>query len=179
MTYTRQNSNKNFIEQIIRVNHAGEFGAKRIYEGQIQYLKNDKDLETVKHMYYQELEHLDFFDKELINRDIRPTLLMPLWSKLGFALGAITANMGSKSAMACTVAVEEVIEEHYQQQIERLKKNPKEKVLRNKIKKFQQEEVEHKEIGIENDALEFPGYAVLTAFIKKASKCAIWLSKRF
>ena len=113
-----KNSNKNFIEQTIRVNHAGEFGAKRIYEGQIKYLKNDEDLETVKHMYKQELEHLDFFDKELINRDIRPTILMPLWNKLGFALGAITAKMGSKSAMACTVAVEEVIEEHYQLQIE-------------------------------------------------------------
>ena len=174
-----KNSNKNFIEQTIRVNHAGEFGAKRIYEGQIKYLKNDEDLETVKHMYKQELEHLDFFDKELINRDIRPTILMPLWNKLGFALGAITAKMGSKSAMACTVAVEEVIEEHYQQQIEKLKKNPKEKMLLNKIKKFQQEEAEHKEIGIENDALESPGYTVLTTCIKKASKCAIWLSKRF
>ena len=131
-------NDKNFIEQVIRVNHAGEFGAKRIYEGQIKYLKNDDDLETVKHMYNQELEHLDFFNKELINRDIRPTLLMPLWNKLGFLLGAVTAKMGTKSAMACTVAVEEVIEEHYQQQIEKLKKNPKEKALLNKIKKFQQ-----------------------------------------
>jgi ubiquinone biosynthesis monooxygenase Coq7 len=172
-------NNKNFIEQVIRVNHAGEFAAKRIYEGQIKYLKNDKDLETVKHMYNQELEHLDFFDKELTNRDIRPTLLMPLWNKLGFVLGAVTAKMGTKSAMACTVAVEEVIEEHYQQQIENLKKDPKEKALLNKIKKFQQEEVEHKEIGIRHDALESPGYTILSACIKKASKCAIWLSKRF
>ena len=170
---------KDFINQAIRVNHAGEFGAKRIYEGQIKYLKDDKDIEIVKQMYKQELKHLDYFNDELIKRDIRPTVLMPLWNKLGFALGAITAKIGTKTAMACTVAVEEVIEEHYQEQIDKLKKNQEEKLLLKKIKKFQKEESEHKDIGLDNDAINSPGYTVLAMCIKKASRCAIWLSKRF
>ena len=157
----------------------GKFGAKRIYEGQIKYLKDDKYIEIVKQMYKQELKHLDYFNDELIKRDIRPTVLMPLWNKLGFALGAITAKIGTKTAMACIVAVEEVIEKHYQEQIDKLKKNKKEKLLLKKIKKFQKEESEHKDIGLENDAINSPGYTVLAMCIKKASRCAIWLSKRF
>ncbi|WPX95970.1 demethoxyubiquinone hydroxylase family protein [Candidatus Bandiella euplotis] len=170
---------KTFIDEVIRVNHAGEFGAKRIYEGQIRFLKDTKHLELVKHMYKQELEHLDYFNREVVNRDVRPTALAPIWNGLGFALGAVTAIIGNKAAMACTVAVEEVIEEHYQEQIDKLACYPEEKELCSVIKKFQQEEVEHKNIGIENDALDAPAFAILTRCIKKASKCAIWLSKRF
>jgi ubiquinone biosynthesis monooxygenase Coq7 len=103
---------------------------------------------------------------------------MPIWNKLGFALGAATALMGKEAAMACTVAVEEVIEEHYQEQIDELEKHSKEKPLLDKIKQFQKEEAEHKNIGIENDAMNSPAFTILTTCIKKASKCAIWLSKR-
>jgi ubiquinone biosynthesis monooxygenase Coq7 len=168
-----------FVDEVIRVNHAGEFGAKRIYEGQLKFLKDQKALELVKDMYRQELEHLNYFDNEIVDRDVRPTVLMPIWNKLGFALGAVTAMIGKEAAMACTVAVEEVIEEHYQEQIDELQKNhPKEIVLFDKIKQFQQEEVEHKNIGMENNAMESPAFKVLTTCIKKASKLAIWLSKR-
>lgn len=169
---------KSFISQLIRVNHAGEFGAKRIYEGQMQYLKCHKDLRVVYNMYKQELRHLDFFNNQLIKRGIRPTLLMPLWNKLAFMLGAITAKIGSKAVMVCTAAIEEVIEEHYQIQINELKKIPKEKKLLKQIKKIQREEIEHKEIAINNDCINSHGYAILSTCIKKASKYAIWLSKK-
>jgi ubiquinone biosynthesis monooxygenase Coq7 len=169
---------KNLIHKIIRVNHAGEFGAKRIYEGQLKFLKNHDDIQLVKHMYEQELEHLKFFEGEIVKRDVRPTIMTPIWNKLGFALGAVTAIMGKESAMACTVAVEEVIEEHYQNQIDKLKKIPEEEELCKNIEKIQAEEAEHREIGIENDAEKSPGFLILTGVIKRASKCAIWLSER-
>ena len=167
-----------FINQLIRVNHAGEFGAKRIYEGQMQYLKCHKDLKIVTTMYKQELRHLNFFNNELIKRDIRPTLLMPLWDKLAFMLGSVTAKVGSKAAMACTIAIEEVIEAHYQLQINKLKKMPKEKKLLNQIKKIQREEIEHKDIAINNNIFNSHSYSILIMCIKKATKYAIWLSKK-
>lgn len=170
--------NKAYIQSLIRVNHAGEYGAKRIYEGQLKYLKDKKDIALVKNMYQQELKHLEYFANQAVKQDVRPTILMLLWHRLGYALGALSALLGKKTAMACTVAVEEVIEEHYQQQINKLKKLPKERKLLEKIKQFQAEEVEHKELGIEHDALNAVFYNVFTAVIKKASELAIYISKK-
>jgi ubiquinone biosynthesis monooxygenase Coq7 len=168
--------NKKKIEEIIRVNHAGEFGAKRIYQGQLSVLKGNKEIE---HMLEQELHHLDYFENEIKNRKVRPTILSPIWNIAGFALGALTARLGEKAAMACTVAVEEVIGEHYQEQLDELKNTPQEKELRKKIAKFRDEELEHRDKGIEMDAKNAPAYPLLTGFIKIASKTAIMLSKKY
>lgn len=167
---------KRKIEEIIRVNHAGEFGAKRIYQGQLSVLKDHTE---IKHMLEQELEHLDYFEKEIIARRVRPTVFSPIWNMAGFALGALTARLGEKAAMACTVAVEEVIGEHYQEQLDQLKGNKEENELRKRIAKFRDEELEHRDTGIELDAKNALAYPVLTGFIKIASKTAIWLSKRY
>jgi ubiquinone biosynthesis monooxygenase Coq7 len=172
-------SQKERIERMIRVNHAGEFGAKRIYEGQLQVLKNSPSYETIKHMKDQELEHLDYFEKEIVKRKVRPTALHPIWNIAGFALGAGTALLGEKAAMACTVAVEEVIDEHYQQQLEELKDNEEEKDLSKAINKFREEELEHRDIGLENHAEQAPAYELLSSVIKTGSKAAIWLAQRF
>src|SRR5262245_60586796 len=104
------------IDRIIRVDHAGEFGARRIYEGQLAVLKNHPDAAVIRHMHEHELTHLRTFEKLMVERRVRPTALHPLWNLAGFALGAATALLGPKAAMACTVAVEEVIDEHYRQQ---------------------------------------------------------------
>jgi ubiquinone biosynthesis monooxygenase Coq7 len=167
---------KHDVETMVRVNHAGEFGAKRIYEGQIAFLKNKETLKTVKHMKEQELKHLAYFENELVKRKVRPTALTPIWNIAGFALGAATALMGEKAAYACTVAVEEVIEEHYQEQLNCLSENESE--LKQNIEKFKAEETEHKEIGLHNDAEQTVGYEFLSASIKAGSRAAIWLSKR-
>src|ERR1700722_3820126 len=112
------------IDSMIRVDHAGEYGAKRIYEGQLAVLgKNPKLKKLIEHMAAQEQVHLDFFEKEIAARQVRPTALHPLWHVTGYALGALTARMGAEAAMACTVAVEEVISAHYADQLETLKKN--------------------------------------------------------
>jgi len=167
------------IDEIIRVNHAGEFGAQQIYRGQMQFLRDEEDIATVREMKEQEDKHFQYFNDAMVKRRVRPTVLHPLWRVAGYTLGAATALMGKKAAMACTVAVEEVIEEHYQEQIEALEKEPSEKELLAKIKQFQQEEIEHKEIGLENEATDAPAYNLLSAAIKKASRAAIWLSKRY
>lgn len=170
------NNNKEKIEKIIRVNHAGEFGAKRIYEGQLAFLKGKEAQKNVQHMKEQELEHLAYFENELVKRKIRPTALTPIWNVAGFALGAATALMGEKAAYACTVAVEEVIEEHYQNQLNSLGAENAE--LKTAIEKFKAEETEHKETSLKNDAENFVGYEVLGAAIKAGSRAAIWLSSR-
>lgn len=165
-----------FLEQVIRVNHAGEYGAKRIYAGQMAVLKNDPCYPTLKHMAEQEEVHLQYFGKEIGERMIRPTALMPLWHALGFAVGAGAALVGKEAAMACTVAVEEVIDEHYREQLEQL--GDDEAPLKESIEKFRQEELEHREIGLEHHAENAPGYEVLKQLIKCGSKAAIFLSKR-
>jgi len=167
---------KEFIEQVIRVNHAGEFGAKRVYEGQLAALKDKQAIETVKHMKEQELVHLKYFEDEIIKRKIRPTAMHPVWNVAGFALGAATAFMGQRAAYACTVAVEEVIEEHYQEQLNMLGDEDAE--LKAKIEKFKAEETEHKETSLKNEAEQTPGYEALSVAIKVASRAAIWVSKR-
>lgn len=166
---------ESLISKIVRVDHAGEFGAKRIYQGQLSVLKDHKE---ISHMLEQELHHLEFFEEELAKRNIRPTILSPLWNKLGFALGAATAMLGEKGAMACTVAVEEVIGEHYQSQLHSLRPTD-EKELSKRIEQFRDEELEHRDTGLDFDAEEAPAYSLVTRIIKGASKCAIFLSKRF
>jgi len=164
------------IKRMIRVNHAGEYGAKRIYEGQLAVLKNSPNAGIIRHMANQEQEHLDEFSRLISERQVRPTALIPLWHVAGFMLGAGTALLGEKAAMACTVAVEEVIDEHYANQNKIL--GDDEKPLKETIEKFRQEELEHRNIGLEHHAEETPGYPILSGFIKAGSRAAIWLSTR-
>jgi len=166
------------LDRIIRVDHAGEFGATRIYAGQHAILKNDDCADTIKHMAEQEEEHLAYFSKEMVERKVRPTAMLPIWHVAGFALGAGTALMSKEAAMACTVAVEEAIDEHYQDQLAKLEDNDDEGELKAAIEKFRQEELEHRDIGLEHDAEQAMGYPVLSALIKRGSKAAIWLSQR-
>src|SRR5262245_31636925 len=164
------------IDRIIRVDHAGEFGAKRIYEGQLAVLRGKPEAHAIEHMYAQELEHLKAFEKLMVERRARPSLLHPLWNVAGFALGAATALMGPKAARACTVAVEGVIGEHHRAQSETL--GADEAPLKAKIEKFRGEELEHRDIGLERGAQEAPAYPLLTGAIKAGSKLAIWLAER-
>jgi len=170
------NNKKNEMERIIRVNHAGEFGAKRIYEGQLAFLQNQDTKKTVQHMKDQEIEHLQYFESELTKRKIRPTLMYPIWNVAGFMLGAATAFMGEKAAYACTVAVEEVIEEHYQKQLDYL--GDSEPELKKSIEKFKADETEHKETSLAGGAENAVGYEALSILIKTGSRAAIWLSQR-
>ncbi len=165
------------IATFIRVDQAGEYGARRIYEGQLAVLgENHPKSATIRHMYDQELHHLQTFDQMLLERRVRPTALQPLWHVAGFALGAATALMGEKAAMACTVAVEEVIDEHYAKQSAAL--GPDEAPLKETIEQFRAEELEHRDTGLAEGAEETPGYEVLVTGIKAGSRLAIWLSER-
>ncbi|MDX2028288.1 MAG: demethoxyubiquinone hydroxylase family protein [Alphaproteobacteria bacterium] len=164
------------IERMLRVDHAGEFGAQRIYAGQLAVLGQGKAGPVLRHMAEQEERHLAAFEKLIIERRARPTALHPLWHVAGYALGAATAALGEKAAMACTVAVEEVIDEHYQKQLDALGKD--EPVLRKLIKKFRDEEIEHKHIGLDHGAEDLPYYPLLRALVRAGSKTAIWLSER-
>lgn len=167
------------VASMIRVNHAGEYGAKRIYEGQLAVLGDDPKIRNLlKHMSEQELVHLDYFEKEIVRRGVRPTALHPLWHAAGYALGALTARLGPEAAMACTVAVEEVISSHYKDQLDILDEKPEEKELRGKIRKFKAEEEEHHDIGLKHKAKEAPAYPLLSALIRGGAKLAIEIAKR-
>lgn len=164
------------IERIIRVDHAGEYGAARIYAGQLAVLGKEPVGETIRHMAEQEQKHLDAFDRLIVERRVRPTALGPVWHAAGFALGAASAALGERAAMACTVAVEKVIEEHYAEQAAQLGDDEAE--LRDMIEEFRAEEVEHKDIGLDHDAEATPGYKLFSEAIKAGSRAAIWLSTR-
>ena len=164
------------IARMIRVDHAGEYGARRIYEGQLAVLGRDAGGGSIRRMYDQELEHLDRFEKLMVARRVRPTALQPLWHVAGFALGAATAMLGERAAMACTVAVEEVIEAHYGGQAARL--GPEEAELKGTIEEFQADEREHRATALDHGAEQTPGYEVLRGVIKSGSRLAIWLSER-
>ncbi len=164
------------LARIVRVDHAGEYGAKRIYEGQIAVMGKGRHGRTLRHMADQELEHLRYFEKELTARRVRPTALQPVWHVTGFLLGAGTAVLGERAAMACTVAVEEVIEGHYEDQLKHL--GPEEAELKEAILTFQAEEVEHRDIGLVNGAEQAPAYPVLSAAIKAGTRAVIWLAER-
>ncbi len=165
-----------YLARILRVNHAGEFGAKQIYAGQLAVLGNSDVGDTLRHMAEQEEVHLEYFAGELARRRIRPTAMHPIWRVLGFALGAGTAMLGKEAAMACTVAVEEVIDAHYEDQLHKLPAH--ENDLKKKIKKFQAEELEHRDIGIDHGAERAPAYELLYRAISTGCKAAIWISKR-
>jgi len=164
------------IERMIRVDHAGEYGAVRIYEGQMAFLGKSPAGTTVQRMADQEREHLETFDRLIVDRQVRPTALTPLWHVAGFALGAGTALMGEKAAHACTVAIEEVIDEHYGKQAGQL--GDDESDLRDTIERFRADEIAHRNEALEHGAREAPGYEVLTSAIKAGSRLAIWLSER-
>lgn len=164
------------VARMIRVDQAGEYGARRIYEGQLAVLDGRPGGAAIRRMYEQELAHLETFDKLLADRRVRPTALQPVWHLAGFALGAATALMGEKAAMACTVAVEEVIDEHYSRQATQLGED--EAPLRETIERFRAEELEHRDLGLAEGAEQAPGYPLLSATIKGASRLAIWLSER-
>jgi 3-demethoxyubiquinol 3-hydroxylase len=178
------------LEEIIRVNHAGEMGAKVIYDGQMLALKIKKDEETfhlVKHMKDQEDAHFNYFNSAIKTQKFRPTLMQPIWTVGGFALGFFTALAGKKSAMTCTTAVEEVIDQHYREQLELLKKEEafldekqQEEInkLKEKIEKFRLEELEHRDTAYQNKAAELAYFKPLSAFIKSATKLAIAVSKK-
>ena len=165
------------LEEIIRVDHAGEYGATKIYEGQIAIFgKNTKIGKTIQHMADQEQEHIEKFQELIISERVRPTALLPLWTIAGYTLGAGTALLGEKAAMACTVAVEKVIGEHYNEQILLLENDQKK--LKSTIKKFAADELEHHDIGIAHDAEKAPGYKLLTKVIELGCKTAIAVSKK-
>jgi len=164
------------VEKIIRVDHAGEYGAARIYAGQLAVLGRGKHGDTLRHMKEQEQVHLDFFAGEIAARRVRPTVLLPFWNLAGFALGAVTAAMGPRAAMACTVAVEETIDEHYAAQEAALDED--EAALRGTIAKFRAEELEHRDIGLANEAEKAVGYGLLSRVIKAGCKAAIAVSER-
>ena len=170
-------TDRSILEEIIRVNHAGEFGATRIYDGQIAVFgEKSKIGKTIKHMADQEQEHIEAFEKLVLNHRVRPTALLPVWNVAGYFLGAATAMMGEKAAMACTVAVEKVIGEHYHKQISLLEEDHKK--LKATLKKFAQDELEHHDIGIAHNAEKTPGYSILTKFIEMGCKTAIEVSKK-
>jgi len=164
------------VKRMVRVDHAGEHGAARIYEGQLAILGKRPVGETIRHMAAQEREHRAAFDKMLVERRVRPTLLGPFWDMAGYALGAATALMGERAAMACTVAVEEVIDEHYQHQVEAL--GDSEPELKATIERFQADEREHRDTGLAHGAEATPGYEALSAAIKLGSRLAIWMATR-
>ena len=165
------------VQRMIRVDQAGEYGARRIYEGQLAVLGEDHPKAAViREMYEQERRHLETFDRLVLERRVRPTALQPLWHVAGFTLGAATALMGERAAMACTVAVEEVIDEHYAGQSEAL--GAEEPALKATIEEFRADEQEHRATGLEHGAEEAPGYPLLSAGIKAGSRLAIWLSQR-
>jgi ubiquinone biosynthesis monooxygenase Coq7 len=164
------------VARAIRVDHAGEYGAKRIYQGQLAVLRGTKWEKLIRHMQAQEQAHLDTFSRLIAERRVRPTALLPLWHVAGFALGAATALLGHRGAMACTVAVEEAIDEHYQAQEVALGED--EAALKRHIGKFRAEELEHRDIGLEHEAEQAPAYRLLSAAIKAGCKVAIRVSER-
>lgn len=168
---------KAHLDRMIRVDHAGEFGATRIYAGQIAVLGKGRHGPVLRHMAEQEQVHLETFEALIARRRVRPTVLRPVWHVAGYALGAGTALMGERAAMACTVAVETAIDGHYAQQAAAL--GPEEAELKATIERFREEELEHRDIGLANEAERATGYPVLSALIKAGSRAAIWLSERF
>jgi ubiquinone biosynthesis monooxygenase Coq7 len=164
------------LDQIIRVDQAGEYGAKRIYEGQLAVLGRSDAAPVLKHMLAQEEKHLEKFNAIMADRGVRPTVLAPVWHVAGFALGAATALLGKDAAMACTQAVEEVIGEHYAEQTAQL--GDDEKDLRATISDFRGDELHHRDVSIEQGAENAPAYVPLTTAIKAGTRLAIWLSKR-
>ncbi|XP_041975061.1 5-demethoxyubiquinone hydroxylase, mitochondrial isoform X2 [Aricia agestis] len=167
------------LDAIIRVDHAGELGADRIYAGQMAVLGNTAEGPTIKHMWEQEIKHREKFEELISKYRVRPTVMTPLWNIAGFALGAGTALLGKEAAMACTVAVETVIVDHYNDQLRTLMEDPNiDKEILETITKFRDEEQEHHDTGIDHGAEQAPFYKALTEVIKTGCKVAIAISKK-
>nr|DBA20267.1 TPA: hypothetical protein GDO54_015979 [Pyxicephalus adspersus] len=171
---------KALLDRVIRVDHAGEYGANRIYAGQMAVLGRSSVGPIIQHMWNQEKVHLKTFTELMVANRVRPTILLPFWNVAGFVLGAGTALLGKNGAMACTVAVEETISNHYNNQIRTLmERDPeKHKELLQTIKKFRDEEMEHHDTGLEHDAELAPAYLVLKTFIQAGCRAAVYLSER-
>ena len=173
-------TSKNKIEEFIRVDHAGERGAIKIYEGQLLALntiiKNDELKKKIEEMQVHEKEHCNYFEKEIKKRNIKPTKFLPLWDLLGVGLGFGSAIIGKKATMLCTASVEEVIDQHYQNQINQLQNDEKE--LKNKIVKFRNDELQHKDIAYEEGATKKGFYSIMDKIIKTGSKIAIGISEK-
>ena len=173
-------TNQKTLEEIIRVDHSGERGAIKIYEGQLlalKTIKQDNNLkDKIEEMKEQEKEHLEYFEKEIQKRKIKPTYLLPLWDVMGVALGFGTALLGKKAAMLCTASVEEVIEDHYQNQLKKLGND--EMDLKTKIEKFKKEEVKHKNIAYESGATNKGLYSIMDKVIRTGSRIAITISEK-
>lgn len=164
------------IEAMIRVDHAGEYGAVRIYEGQLAVLGKSASAGTIRHMAEQEQRHLKSFDALVNERRVRPTAMEPVWRVAGFALGAATALLGEKAAFACTAAVEEVIDEHYAAQIDALKDSDDR--FKAMVADFRADEAAHRDTALAQGAEQAPGYRILSATIKAGCRIAIKLSER-
>ena len=173
-------TNQKKIEEFIRVDHAGERGAIKIYEGQLLALKTickDSELQKIiEEMKIHEKEHCEFFENEIKERNIEPTKFLPIWDLLGIGLGFGSTILGKKAAMLCTASVEEVIDDHYQNQINQL--GPDEKFLKEKIIKFRSDELHHKDIAYEKGATKDGIYGILDKIIKTGSKVAISISEK-
>ena len=163
--------------RMLRVDHAGEYGATRIYEGQLDVLGRGRAGGVIRQMAEAEKRHLARFETLLQERRVRPTLLRPLWNVAGYALGAATALLGEQAAMACTVAVEEVIDEHYQAQAAILSED--DPALRDTILSFRDDEIAHRDVAIAEGAEKAPVYDLISVAVKTGSRIAIWLSMRF
>ena len=175
-----EKTNKKTLDEIIRVDHAGERGAIKIYEGQLLALKTIKKdnvlKDKIEEMKEHEQEHLDYFEKEIQKRKIKPTYFLPLWDIMGVTLGFGTAFLGKKAAMLCTASVEEVIEEHYENQLKKLGNDEME--LKSKIEKFKGDEVNHKNIAYELGATNDGVYSIMDKIIKTSSRIAITISEK-
>ena len=174
----KKTSNK--VKEFIRVDHAGERGAVKIYEGQLLALntlvKDENLKKIIERMKVHEKEHCDFFENEIKKRKIKPTKLLPLWDLLGVGLGFGSTLLGKKAAMLCTASVEEVIDKHYLDQINQLGSD--EKDLKKKIIKFREDELHHKDIAYEEGATKKGFYSILDKIIKTGSKVAINISEK-
>ena len=173
-------SDKKKIEEFIRVDHAGERGAIKIYEGQLlalnTFVKDDELKKTIEEMKEHEREHANYFEKEIRRRRIKPTKFLPLWDLLGVGLGFGSTLLGKKAAMLCTASVEEVIDEHYQNQIDQIESDEKE--LKEKIIKFREDELHHKDIAYEKGASKDGIYSIFDKIVKTGSKIAIRVSEK-
>jgi ubiquinone biosynthesis monooxygenase Coq7 len=164
------------VARIIRVDQAGEYGAVRIYEGQLAVLGRTRAGGVIRRMAAAERRHLATFDRLMTERRVRPTVLHPIWHVAGFALGAASALLGPKAAMACTEAVEEVIDTHYARQVEILGDDEAE--LRDLCERYRRDEVEHGATAVAHGAREAPAYGPLSSLVKAGSRAAIWLTER-
>ncbi|MFK7973473.1 MAG: demethoxyubiquinone hydroxylase family protein [Rickettsiaceae bacterium] len=166
------------VQEIIMVNHAGEYGAQRIYQGQLAWTRDSNAKIVIQDMLEQELEHLQFFHLELVNTKTRPTFLLPMWDMVGYGIGAISAMIGTRTSMLLTDAIEEVIVDHYQEQIDYFNKCDPSHPLLPKIKQFQQEEEQHMQIAIDHSSRKLPLFNLASRGIKTMCQFAINLSKK-